>query len=49
MKRDLISELISACNGGPDEWSDIHAIYDEIKATGNQDLITKADKVMTCC
>jgi len=45
--RNLINELISACNGGPEDWSDIHAIYDEIKATGNTDLIKKADYVMT--
>ena len=44
--RNLINELISACNGGPEGWSDIHAIYDEIKATGDLKLIEKAEWVM---
>lgn len=45
--RNLINELISACNGGSEDWSDIHAIYDEIKASGNPELIKKAEWVMT--
>ena len=44
--RNLINELISACNGGPEDWSDIHAIYDEIKASGDPELIKKAEYVM---
>jgi hypothetical protein len=45
--RNLINELISACNGGPEDWSDIHAIYDEIKDSGDPELIKKAKYVMT--
>lgn len=44
--RNLINELISACNGGPEDWSNIHVIYDEIKASGNPELIKKAEYVM---
>lgn len=44
--RNLINELISAYNGGPEDWNDIHAIYDEIKASGNPELIKKANYVM---
>lgn len=45
-EEDLINELISACNSGPEDWSDIHDIYDEIKASGNPELIKKAEYVM---
>lgn len=45
--RNLINELISACNGGPENWSEIHTIYDKIRETGDEELIEKAEWILT--
>ena len=40
-KRNLISELISALNG--DDYKEAARITEQIKATGNMELIEQAD------
>lgn len=43
MKRNLLDEFAMALNG--DDWVDARSIYDEIVATGDSEMIEKADKM----